>query len=252
MLDLRKILRLSTAVYVLLAAAAFAFMSRASHQITLGYLTNDTLAADTGTVFAPAARVLYDLEIRWAVIALLVFSLALPILYLTRMERRYADALRGRVLPWRWIDLAVSSALMMEVIALLSGVQDMMTLKLIGGMMAITCALGWIAERQNNDTDRPVWSAYVTSLFSGLLPWLMGAVYAVATPFYGLVRAPWYVYALYAAGLAGFGLLALNQLSQHRRLGSYKDYFSVERRYLVINLLTKLAFAGILIVGLKK
>lgn len=251
-LQLRRLLKISVFVYAALAALAVSMMQSATYEMTIGYLTKDTLLSRTTTVFAPAVRVLYDIEIRWALVVVLALSLILPILYLTRWENRYQTALKGRVLAWRWVDLAVTSALMLEIVALISGVQDVMTLKMIAGLAVVTCALGYIAERQNENATKPVLTTYVVSLFTGALPWLVIAVSLVATPLYGLVRSPWYTYALYAAGLISFGLLAYNQFNQHRRLRNWANYIVVERNYLTISLVSKIAFAAILIAGLKK
>ncbi len=250
-IPLRRILGISAALYLVLSVAALAIMGRNTYQITVGYLAKDELASKASTVLAPAIHVLYDVEIRWALFIILILSLATPILYLTSMERRYSDALKGRVLPWRWIDLGVIGALMIEVTALMNGIQDIVALKAVVGLVAVAAALGWLSERQNEDTSTPVWGAYVVGLVSGLLAWLMIAIYMIATPFYGMVRSPWYAYALFGALTIGFALVHINQFNQHRRVGSWKNYVNVERRYLLINVFTKVAFAAILIVGLR-
>ena len=153
--------------------------------------------------------------------------------------------------PYRWFDLGITGALIMEVVALLSGVNDLMVLKMVGGAVFVTGMLGLIAERQNNSTSKPVWSAYLTSLFSGVLPWFLIASYAVGTVVYGSVRAPWYVYAVYAAFAGGWLLIAANEHKQYRKVGAWANYMVVERNYVVLSLLTKVAFAAILIAGLR-
>lgn len=251
LLDLRRILMVGTALYVVLAIAAGALMDKTTAQITTGYLAKDELLSRTSTVFAPAIHVLYDLEIRWALVAILIICLILPVLYLTRMERAYANRLRGRVLPWRWIDIGVTSALMLELVALLSGVQDVMALKAVAGLVVLSAVLGWLSERENENATAPVWGAYVASLASGTLAWLIVGVSLIGTTFYGLIRAPWYVYALFGTVGVGCLLMAVNLSRQHRRLGRLKDYKVVERNYLALSTLTKVAFAVILIIGLR-
>ncbi len=251
-LGIRRILVLASLLYAGLAVAAGVLMNNSTYQLTVDYLTKDELLSQATTVFVPASRVVYDLEIKWAVVALMIISLVLPLLYLTRMERRYNQALKGRVIPWRWIDVGITSALMMEVIALLSGVQSLTTLKLIAGVTGLTAILGWISERQNENAPQPVWSAYVTGFIGCALTWVAIAGYAVSTHLFGFIRYPWYVYALYVFGILGLGLLSLNLLNQHRRKGNLRSYPIVERNYLLINAATKAAFAVILIVGFLK
>ncbi len=252
-MGIRRVLIFASIIYAGLAAAAGFLMNNATYQLTLDYLTKDELLSRANTVLVPASRVVYDLEIKWVVVALMVLSLVLPILYLTRMERRYNQALKGRVIPWRWIDIGITSALMVETIALLSGIQSLMALKLIAGLMAVAAILGWVSERQNeNAAGQPVWSGYVAGLVSCVLAWLVILGTAVSTYLFGMVRSPWFVYALYAVGIIGLGLMALNLLNQHRRKGNLRSYPVVERKYLLLNAATKAAFALVLIAGFLK
>lgn len=252
-LTLTKLLAILSVVYLGLAVAAAVLMSPVSNSLTLTHLTNDALLSQDKTVFVSAARPLFDLELRWALIGLLLLSTVLPVLYLTKLKNFYANRLaNSRVLGLRWIDLAVTSALMIEIIALLVGYSDLMTLKLMGGLIGATCALGWLAERANANTDRRLWAPFIVSLVTGALPWVAIGAAKAATLLFGEVRNPWYVYALCVTTLLGFTLLAWNQFNQHRRFRSWANYPVVERNYLLIGAATKIAFAVILIIGLSK
>jgi hypothetical protein len=247
--SLRRLHLFSIGLFAVLAVAAGFMMNSATQQLTLGYLAKDELASTSGTVLASATQSIYDVEVRWLVVGVLALSMIMPLLYLTKLKGRYNEYLtRSRMLPLRWIDFAVTGALMTELVALLSGASDIATLKLIGGLVATTAILGLIAERQNNVVNRPVHSAYYTSLLTGLLPWAAIGTYAVSTVVYGTASMPWHVYALYAALLGGFLLQARNQ---HMEFG-HGNYLIVERNYTVISALTKMAFAAILIVGLAR
>lgn len=232
-----------------LAVAAGFLMNHTSYQLFTGLLTKDELASKAGTVFVPAVHAVYDLELRWAVVVILVLSAVLPLLAATRNRKQYEASLAKKVMLWRWIDMAAIGALMVGVIALISGVQDIMTLKLIGAFMVITCVLGWFSEKQNAHTSKPEWGNYILSLVTGVLPWLAIAVYAVGTPLFGMVRSPWYVYALYATTLLAFLGYVGNQM---RQLKSLQKYEATERNYLQLGIFAKTAFAVILIVGLYK
>ncbi len=251
LLALRRLHMFTAAVFVILIGVAWSVMSSTSYQLIVGHLAKDELASTQSTVLAPAVRALYDVEIRFIVIGILLISAILPLLYATKLEQRYAENLRTtRMLPWRWLDFGVTMGLILETAALLSGVHDVFVLKLIGGLVLLTYVLGLIAERQNNASEKPVWSAYLASIFSGFLPWLLITAYAVSTVVFGGVRSPWYVYALYAAIFVGLKLIALNQWKQHRKTGHWQNYLLVERNYVILSLLTKATFAIILIVGI--
>lgn len=253
-LKLRSLHMMSAGVFILLAIVAGLFMGNDSHQLTIGYLSKDILAADPNTL-APAVRSLMDVEVRWLLVVIMLLSAVVPLLYLTSWEQKYVQAVtKTRTVSWRWFDFAVTAALMVEVVALLSGITDIAVLKLIAGLIALSLGLGWIAERQNNATDQPAWAAYMASLVAGVLPWLPIAVAAVATVIYGSAWSPWYVYALYAVTIAGsLGIASIQYKDYQRSKPAWQqNYLIVERNYLVVNLLTKAAFGIVLIVGLLK
>ncbi len=248
---LRALHMISAGLFALIALAVGYFMKDTTFNLWLTHITRDDLASRGVTVFAPAVHSIYDLNLRWVTVGLLVFSAILPLLWASRWKRQYTVNLEAEAMPQRWADLAVTSAVMVSVVAILSGYHDVMTLKLLGGLMVVTCLLGWLADKQNRKAVKPDWSAYAISVVTGVLPWLLIAVSAVTTYMFGLVRSPWYVYALYAVTLLGFGALAFNQRQHYRRANQWK-YEVVERNYVLINLAVKAAFALVLLAGLRR
>ncbi len=253
---IRLLMQLNLIMAVLsvgLAVMAGLFMNQRSYQLFTGLLTRDELASKASTVFVPAIHSIYDIELRWAVVSIMVLSAILPLLFATRLRRRYQASLVNRVHLWRWIDMAVIGALMVETVALISGVQDLMTLKLVGGLVVVSGVLAWMAEKQNAAADASSGKGtYVLSIVTGALPWLLIGMYAVATPLYGMVRSSWFVYALYGTLLAGFVATAINLGNQLRAKGRMANYEVAERNYQLINILVRAAFAIILITGLIK
>jgi hypothetical protein len=238
---------------IVLAIAAVLLMQPKTYQLLVGHFGRDALSSQTHTVFAPAYESVYDVEIRWVLVAILAVTALFSLLLLTRLAKQYRVGLENRLSKWRWIEVAITSALMVELTAVLSGVADLPTLKVLGGVVVVTAALGWIAERENaGNNGRPVKGAFFTSILSGLLPWLLIGWYAVASTLYGAVRYPWYVYALYAAVLIGWILMAVNQWFGYKLRKAWSDYRVVERNAVALGILTKIAFAVILIIGLRR
>lgn len=239
---LRSLHFIALGLFLLAAVTAGVFMSNASYQLTIGHVAKDELSG----VLVPAVQAIYDVELRWLVVTVMLLAAVFPALYLTRLKERYANFVNNtRLQPWRWIDFAVTGALAAEIVALLSGVSDVPTLKLVAGLMIATAVFGLIAERQNSAGGTPVRSAYYASIFTGLLIAAFTGVYAVASAVYG-TGVEWYVYALYAVVFGGFVLLARNLRNQ--LLGA--NYLAVERNYVATNILVKTAFAAVLIAGL--
>lgn len=248
---LRKLNLVKALIFTALAVTAGMLMSNASYPVGIGYAAKDELISLTAgtTQFVHGTQSLFDVQVRWLVVVILGLSALFSLLAATRLRRRYEAAVEDGVSPWRWLTLGITSALMVEVIALLSGVSDILVLKVLAGLILVTCALGWVNEKRLKQAGRPIWSDYVVSLFTGALPWLVILGYAVSTWVWGLIRYPWFVYALYASTLIGFTLIAFNE---YKRNSGWKNNLVVERNYLLSGMATKVAFAVILILAFQK
>lgn len=244
--------RLIIAGNVILAGLAVAMMTPAVFPVTLSYLTSDALLSTDSTVFVPAERIQWDVDVRWVLVGLLVFGALYSLLLLTRWQSAYKKAQNGRVWFWRWVYLALSFALLVETVAVLTGIYDVLTVKLLGALTGAGFALAWLSERQNEKSRRRVVSAYLLGLVSVVIPWKIIGWHTLSTSVYGLVRLPWYVYAAQAAVALGIILTFANLWLSNTRRKSLADYRLVERNYLTLALLSQAALAIVLIVGLSK
>lgn len=249
---LRRLNGVSALLHLAGAVAVGFLMGNYLQQVVTGLVVRDELASGQETVFVPAVHHLYDANLRWCIVALLVAGAILPLVQLRR-RAVYESSVKARRNPLRWADKAIMSGVMLTVVAMLSGVQDFMTLKVVGGLIVVTALLGWLSERQNTDTKAaPDYSAFGISLLAGTLPWLIIMAHAFATPIWGMVRYPWYVYALYAAVFAASVAYAINGYNYIRRFRNWTNYAVVERNYVIIDIFARVSFAVILIVGLAK
>lgn len=221
--------------------------------ITVSYLTKDVLLSDIGTVFVPAERVLLDIDLRWILVGLLLSGALYSLLLLTRWRANYTKALEGRVWGWRWVYLALSCGLLTGLVAVLTGIYDVFTVKLMILLTAAGLAFAWLHERQNERKTRgPAVAIYLLGLASVLIPWKFIGWHALFTTVYGLERLPWYVYAAQVVATLGVVLIFVNLwLSKSNARSRWTpDYATVERNYLAVALLTQLACAAILVIGL--
>lgn len=247
-----RILQIIRAVAFLGGAVALVyFLYDKTLPVTITYITKDALVSESQTVFVTGLRNWFDAPIGYmAALALLVPSLS-AVYRLTKGQEEYAKQVTKGSDNLKWLELGVSSALIIEVVALLAGVSDPLALKVSAGLLVITCALGWLADRQNQNLKKSEWSVYAISILSGALPWIFVVGTLAFTHVYGVVRLPWYSYALAGAVLVGSAGYAINQMLNIRRYDQWKQPSFVERNYLLIDIATKVAFAAILIIGLK-
>lgn len=239
-------LNLTSALFGLLGAvAAGLLMNTTSYQFLTGLLTTNPL---TGGL-APAVHAVWDVELRWIVVTILLLSSLVPLLAATRARKKYEAALDSKVMKWRWIDTAVIGSLIVATIALLSGVQDIMTLVLIGGFVWLSAALGLMAEKQNAGATRSYRGAFTIGMFANALPWLLILVYALGTSIWGMTHNSWAVYGVYITTLlCGFGMVS----AQRAYIDRKNDYDVSEQRYLVYGILSKVTFVLLLVLGFKK
>lgn len=240
---------ISAVVFLLLAVLAGVLMSSASYELTVNYLTADKLA---GGVILPAYRHLMDVEYRWLLVAILGLSAVKPLLHATRNKQAYSNAVKSKVMPWKWIEQGVLQALLGVVVVTLLGFQDITTIKLFAVVLFVVSLLGWYAEKEFLVNKAAALKTHLLGALAGLVLVLFMAMPLIYTYVYGQVRAPWYVYAATAAFVLTLGLNRFNQYNYLRGYKSWKSFESVERNHLLIGLASKLAIAVVLIVGLAK
>lgn len=251
-LDLSKNLKINLLVYVVMAVLALVYMGRASGELSIAHLTKDALLSQTKTVFAPASHHLYDVEYRWLVWWIVLGSCIMPALYLTKLAKQYKDGIKNKVLAYRWLEVALVMPAMVVVAAMLSGVTDLMAVKLAAVLVIGASYLGWLSEQQNKSAAKPDWSAFIGRFGALAAVVLLLAFSAVSTVVFGDLRASWFVYAIYGVLVFGMGMSLFNQYNSIKRVKQWANYQWAERSYLVGSLVVRVAFVAILIYALKK
>lgn len=248
-LSLPRLQWASVVLLLLAVVATVLFMNPASYSLTVSHLTLDKLQ---GGALAPAYRHIVDLEIRWILIVILSVAAIGQLLHATRLKQTFANSLKTQQMPWRWVGLAIVNGLMAETVALLCGYQDLATLKLFGLMAVITAVFSWCAERQAAADKSEANLSHLAAVLTAAVSVVLIGFSLLFTSVYGQVRASWYVYGAFAVFVVNLGMLSLNQYNQLRAYKNWKNYEIVERNYTIITLVSLLAFAAVLILGLSK
>lgn len=242
-------------VFAVLAGVAAYFMNTTSVQVLLGHLTKDELASTAGTVLAPAAHVLYEVEFRWLVVGFLVLAAVIAVLRGTKYLAKEEAAVTNKVNSLRWIDYALTTSVAFSIVALLNGVQDLIALKLSAIAILISAYLAWVFERENAATGKPTRSIYAVSALLAVVPVVFLVITMISTYIFGTdgasvaVRSPWYAYA--AAAVVSVALLATTRIQWNGFKKQY-DFAFVNRNLSRVLLASKLLLVVILIVGLQK
>ena len=236
------------AIFALLAGFAGYFMKLDTVQLFLGHLTKNELASSAGAVLVSAAHPLFEIEFRWLLVVLLGVSAVFAIVRGTRWQAREIAGVKAGVQPTRWIDLAITGALIFQIVALLNGLQDVVALKFGALSIALLAYFAWMYERENAATGKPARASLIGAQLAALVPVVMLGATLYGTFVYGAVRSPWYVYAALAAFVLWL-LATVTTLKRTPQVGKH-NYLSVDTAYNVQAVVIKVVLAVILIVGL--
>jgi hypothetical protein len=149
----------------------------------------------------------------------------------------------------RWFEYAISSSIMIVIIAMLCGIFELSSVILIFALNATMNLFGLMMELHNQTTKKTDWTSYIMGCFAGIVPWIVVGIYffAAIVP-YG-ADVPTFVYAIYFILAAFFFVFAINMVMQYRRKGKWADYLYGERVYIILSLTAKSALAWLVFGG---
>ncbi|MBR7743283.1 heliorhodopsin HeR [Phycicoccus sp. BSK3Z-2] len=197
-----------------------------------------------------------DVPLAWATASFLLLSAFFHALIASPWGfRRYVHELeRGRN-RFRWVEYALSSTLMIVLIALVTGITDLAALVGLGVANIAMILFGWLMEMSNNGLmhgrdARPVrggrawWTPFWFGCVAGIGPWLAIALYLwVTIGVNGGEGPPGFVWGIIVSLFVLFNTFAVNQWLQYRRVGRWRDYLFGERQYVVLSLVAKSVLA---------
>lgn len=236
---------------VFFAILTLFFMSPAGAELLLSHSARDRFVSQDQVVLAPASEVLFNVEYRYILMAILLLGALGSLLLATRLRAGYEKALIFGASGMRWILFGITSALILEFVSFMAGIQDVMTLKTIAGLVIATTLFSWIADRENVNSRNPKWLAYGAGLFTGFVAFLPLIGSLIGTSLYGEERFGWHVYALAGVILLGFIGYALNQYRSIKKKNAL-EYTFIEQRYLRIDQILKFVIVLIVFSALAK
>jgi len=190
---------------------------------------------------------------------LFISAIAHLITILPGVYEWYISKLKDKINLIRWFEYAISSSVMVFVIAILNGVRDGMTLFLLVGLNATMNLFGASMEMYNsllrktkpegeNGIFKPEWSNFIYGCFAGILPWVVMATYFFVSlnRLGDLQDLPQRVKDvlntvkfIFPVLFVFFNLFAINMVLQYKQVGKWKDYLFGEKAYIILSLVAK-------------
>jgi hypothetical protein len=227
-----RVWNLSVGVVLALEAVAMAVLTnRFSLPVTSTYMS--------GPPGTPAKLThLFDVPLGWgvfafvAISALALFTIASPRVFSWYKRNLLQDRNYGR-----WIEYFFSSSLMIVLISMICGVSDIGALLAIFGVNASMILFGLLMEKYETPGE-PSWLSFLFGCFSGVIPWVIVAIY-VLTPGFNGPSAPGFVYGIVISLFVFFNIFALNMWLQYHQVGKWRDYLFGEKAYIILSLTAK-------------
>ena len=188
---------------------------------------------------------------------LLLSALAHTLLILPGIKDWYLNNLARKRNYARWIEYALSSSIMICLIAILSGVTDVNILLLVFVSNALMNLFGLSIEKVNslrqsiNPEAKTDWTEYIFAVIAGLAPWIVVGAYfftAIGRVEGQIVdgvtlQVPEFVKWIFYTLIITFNTFAINMFLQYKKVGPWKDYLFGEKTYIVLSLTAKTILA---------
>jgi hypothetical protein len=206
-------------------------------------------------VIEPNPQVFFTFELLGVFVgSFLLLSAIAHLLIAYPLNKSYIRNLKRGINKVRWFEYALSSSIMIVLIAIFFGVWDFWSLFMIFMANAIMNMFGLMMELHNVYTreknEKVKWTAFILGCIIGAVPWIVITFYFVSTQTIG-GEIPWFVYWIYGVEMFFFFTFAFNMVLQYKGVGKWKDYLYGERVYQLLSLISKtflawFVFAGVL------
>jgi hypothetical protein len=165
-------------------------------------------------------------------------------------NKAYNENLKKGINPYRWIEYAFSSSIMIVLISTFVGVWEIWSLVMIFTLNALMIAFGYYMEVINQKTEKTSWSAFLVGCISGGIPWIVLFAYFAAAISSTGTNPPTFVYLIFFIYFAVFNVFALNMVLQYKGVGKWKDYLYGERVYITMSFIAKTALTWLVFIGI--
>ena len=142
---------------------------------------------------------------------LLISALAHGLIVL--FSDKYFQDLKQGINRFRWFEYALSSSIMIVLIATLFGIQDIASLILIFFVNASMNLFGLVMEQLNSGREKGQvnWGPFIWGSIAGIAPWIVVFLYFLGAVNSGDAKPPAFVYAIIPTLFGFFNIFAINK-----------------------------------------
>jgi hypothetical protein len=227
----------------LVQAGVFAgILTQLPAQVTFG-VTADYLAGAPGFPIPPERVDLFAVNVGAGVVAFLALSALFHFLIASPLFfGRYSAGLKQNHNYFRWVEYALSSSIMIWLIAQTTGITDITALFAIFAANAAMIGFGALQEKYEAPGSGG-FLPFIMGSMVGVVPWVAILIYFFSPGSTSTVEPPAFVYGIIISLFVFFNTFAINQALQYRQVGKWRDYLFGERVYITLSLVAKTALA---------
>lgn len=166
-----------------------------------------------------------------------------------KLNDTYNSDLEKGINKFRWFEYALSSSIMIVLIATLFGIYDIASLVLIFAVNATMNLFGLVMEQLNTGKTKKdiIWGPFIWGSIAGIAPWIAILLYMFGNGNFDQV--PWFVWAIVGTYFVAFNTFPVNMILQYKKIGKWKDYIYGERIYIILSLVAKSILAWLVLFG---
>lgn len=235
--SLRKINAFAGILHLAQMAAVLALSNDFALPVTATYMSGPPGSSFAAPIVLFSTPVGLTVAIFLGLSALAHFIVASP-----QFFPRYSAGISAQRNYFRWVEYAISSSVMIVLIAQVTGIAEISAIISIFGVNASMILFGWLQEKYENPGSGG-WLPFIFGCIAGIVPWVALMFYVLSIGGVGETSAPAFVYGIVFTIFLFFNSFALVQWLQYKKFGKWSDYMRGERTYITLSLIAKSALA---------
>lgn len=214
-------------LFFVLQAGILLFFGKSDYlPVTASFLTKDPLLSNSGkVVMTSTTRTVFNINILYILAVLLLFLAVYYLVIGKFLQTKYIEAIKGKLNKYKWINIGVSTSLVMIILCMLLGVFDLSSILMIVALISVLSVTGYLAERFKNLDQSSSRLSIISGSSALTVIWVVFAYYIWNSAVIGGGGLEWYVYltALVALFLTYMQQLSLRTYCMSSK-GKWADY----------------------------
>jgi len=199
--------------------------------------------------YGPVTQEVFDLPFGILVAVFLLLSALFHFLISGPYKDRYLANIEKGINPLRWYEYALSSSIMIVLLATMFGLLNIEIVIAIFVINALMNLFGLLMEKMNPlDRTETDYTAHWFGWIAGITPWALIILYMLNNG--DLSQLPWFVIPGLLFYFLVFNLFAFNQYAQYKKIGKWENYVYGEKMYVWLSLFGKSILAWFVFLGI--